>query len=58
MRENPGPDVTVMDFFPPHEAPIKAVIEASSSSIWINTPPIEGILSANLSAVSVDGVIG
>ena len=58
INENPGPDVTVITFFPPHEAPIRAAIDASSSSIWIKTPPTEGIRSENLSAVSVEGVIG
>ena len=58
IKENPGPEVTVMVFRPPQAAPIKAAIEASSSSIWIKTPPTVGILSENLSAVSVEGVIG
>jgi hypothetical protein len=58
IKEKPGPDVTVMAFFPPQTAPIKAAIEASSSSIWMKMPPTLGILSENRSAVSVEGVIG
>lgn len=58
IKEKPGPEVTVITFFPPQTAPIRAVIDAISSSIWTKTPPTKGMRSANLSAVSVDGVIG
>jgi hypothetical protein len=33
MRLKPGPEVAVMDFMPPYEAPMTAAIEAISSSI-------------------------
>jgi hypothetical protein len=33
MRENPGPEVLVMDLTPPQLAPRMAAMEASSSSI-------------------------
>ncbi len=33
ISEKPGPEVTVITFFPPHTAPTLAVIEAISSSI-------------------------
>ncbi len=58
ISEKPGPDVTVITFCPPQTAPILAVIEAISSSIWMNRPPTSGQRSAKRSAVSVDGVIG
>ncbi len=58
ISENPGPEVTVMAFWPPQAAPIRAVIEAISSSIWMKMPPTKGMRSANRSAVSVEGVIG
>ena len=35
MRLNPGPEVEVMDFCPPHAAPMRAFMEAISSSIWM-----------------------
>ncbi len=58
IREKPGPEVTVITFFPPQAAPINAAIEAISSSICIKTPPTDGIRSENRSAVSVEGVMG
>ena len=47
-----------MDFAPAHTAPDTAAMEANSSSIWINIPPIFGNRSAIRSATSVEGVIG
>jgi hypothetical protein len=35
IKENPGPEVLVMDFTPPQLPPKTAAIEAISSSIWI-----------------------
>ena len=58
LRGLDGPDVTVIDFVPAQDAPRIAAIEASSSSIWMKTPPTFGNLAAILSATSVDGVIG
>ena len=58
ISEKPGPEVTVITFWPPQAAPIMAAMEAISSSIWMNRPPTSGQRSAKRSAVSVDGVIG
>ncbi len=58
MSEKPGPDVLVMAFMPPQLAPRIAAIEASSSSIWMKTPPTSGNRSDIRSATSVAGVIG
>jgi hypothetical protein len=43
---------------PAQTAPWMAMEAASSSSIWINAPPTVGILEANRSTTSVDGVRG
>src|SRR5579872_4446160 len=58
MSENPGPDVTVNALAPPQTAPWMAIEAASSSSIWMKTPPTVGTRAANRSTTSVDGVIG
>ena len=58
MSEKPGPEVAVMDFLPAQAAPRMTAIEASSSSICTNSPPISGRRSAMRSATSVDGVMG
>src|ERR1035437_1350923 len=58
ISENPGPDVTVNAFAPPQTAPCMAMEAANSSSICMNSPPIVGILDANRSTTSVEGVIG
>jgi hypothetical protein len=58
ISENPGPEVTVMDFAPPHTAPCIAMEAAISSSICMKIPPTQGILEANLSTTSVEGVMG
>jgi hypothetical protein len=58
MRENPGPDVELMDFAPEQDAPKRAAILAISSSIWIYKPPTSGNLLDILSATSVAGVMG
>ena len=58
IRLNPGPDVAVIDFTPPHEAPRMAFIDPISSSIWMNVPPTSLNRSATRSATSVAGVIG
>ena len=52
------PLVTVIDFVPVHDEPTTAAMLASSSSIWMNVPPIMGKRRAILSTTSVDGVIG
>ena len=58
MREKPGPDVAVIDFKPPKDAPTIAHILAISSSICINEPPIFGSLAPMTSIISVEGVMG
>jgi len=58
MRENPGPEVDVMDFLPPHEAPRMAAMELISSSIWMKMPSTWGMRTAIRSAISVAGVMG
>jgi hypothetical protein len=58
IREIPGPEVTVIAFCPAHAAPWMAMDEASSSSIWMNRPPIAGNRTAIRSTISVEGVIG
>src|SRR4030042_996705 len=58
MSENPGPDVAVIDFAPPQEAPTTADIHAISSSIWRKDPPTSGSLLASPSVIAVEGVIG
>ena len=58
IREKPGPDVTDIDFAPPHAPPRIAAIDASSSSICTKSPPTRGKRAEILSATSVDGVIG
>jgi hypothetical protein len=35
INENPGPEVAVIDFTPPQDAPRMAAIDAISSSIWM-----------------------
>ncbi len=47
-----------MALLPPHTAPAMAMDEASSSSIWMNTPPTCGKRWAMRSTTSVEGVIG
>ena len=47
-----------MALAPPQAAPITALMDASSSSIWMNAPPDLGIRSAMTSATSVAGVMG
>jgi hypothetical protein len=58
ISEKPGPEVTVIARLPPQTAPAIAIDEASSSSIWMNTPPTCGKRCAMRSTTSVDGVIG
>ena len=58
ISEKPGPEVTVNALAPPQTAPWMAMEEASSSSIWMKIPPTVGILDANRSTTSVEGVIG
>jgi hypothetical protein len=58
MRLKPGPEVAVIDFAPAQLAPMMALIEASSSSIWMAIPPTCGSLFDRCSAISLDGVIG
>ncbi len=58
MREKPGPDVALIALTPAREAPTRAAMLASSSSIWMKMAPTAGIRRASLSAVSVEGVIG
>ena len=58
IREKPGPLVAVIARAPVHEAPITEAMLASSSSIWIKTPPCFGSFAAMCSAISVEGVIG
>jgi hypothetical protein len=58
ISEKPGPLVAVITLRPVSEAPMMAQIEAISSSIWMNRPPIRGSRKARCSAISVDGVIG
>ena len=42
ISEKPGPEVTVITFWPPQAAPIRAAIEAISSSIWMKHAAHEG----------------
>src|SRR4030066_1249998 len=58
ISENPGPDVAVIDFTPPQEAPMIADMHAISSSICRKTPLVPLSRWASPSAISVDGVIG
>jgi hypothetical protein len=58
IREKPGPEVTVKALAPPHTAPWMAMEAASSSSIWMKTPPTVGMRAANRSTTSVEGVMG
>ncbi len=58
MRLKPGPEVAVMLFMPPHEAPSTAAMDAISSSICIKVPPTSGSLTERCSAISVAGVMG
>jgi hypothetical protein len=58
INEKPGPLVAVIDFTPARDAPIMAAMLASSSSIWMNFPPSFGSFCEQISAISVDGVIG
>jgi len=58
IRLKPGPDVAVMAFFPPQLAPIIAPMDASSSSICMNIPPICGSRSEKCSVISFAGDIG
>src|SRR5581483_3338276 len=58
ISENPGPEVTVKAFAPPHTAPCRVIEAASSSSIWMNVPPTVGPRAANRSTTSVAGVMG
>jgi hypothetical protein len=58
IRLKPGPLVTVSDFVPVHEAPMIAAMLASSSSIWMNVPPMKGKRREMRSTTSVEGVIG
>ena len=58
IRLKPGPLVTVMVFVPVHDPPMIAAIDASSSSIWMNVPPMSGNRLAIRSTTSVEGVIG
>ena len=58
IRERPGPLVTFMTFLPPQTAPWMAMLAASSSSIWMNTPPTVGMRAAKRSTISVEGVMG
>ena len=57
IREKPGPDVAVMAFAPAREAPHRAAMEASSSSIWMNSPPTSGIRRLILWGTSDEGVM-
>ena len=58
MSVKPGPLVAVMDRAPPQLAPMTAFMEASSSSICMNTPPASNILEERYSGISVAGVMG
>ncbi len=58
IREKPGPEVTVNDLAPAQAAPRIAIEDASSSSIWMKTPPTVGMRAANRSTTSVEGVMG
>jgi len=58
IRLIPGPEVAVMAFRPPQDAPMTAAMEAISSSIWRKVPPTTGSRSASRSATSVAGVMG
>ena len=57
MRENPGPLVAVMAFFPPREAPTRAPILEISSSIWMKVPSSSNSRSDLSSEISAAGVI-
>ena len=54
----PGPDVAVMDLFPPHLAPIMEHADPISSSICMKTPPAFCISPESISIISVEGVMG
>ena len=58
ISEKPGPEVTVIARAPPQAAPAMAIDEASSSSIWMKTPPTSGKRWAIRSTTSVEGVMG
>ncbi|OQA66200.1 MAG: hypothetical protein BWY36_00934 [Candidatus Diapherotrites archaeon ADurb.Bin253] len=58
MSEKPGPEVAVIDFAPASDAPIIDTMLANSSSICIKTLPSFVSKKDNISAISVDGVIG
>ena len=58
FNEKPGPEVAVIAFAPPSEAPSTVPMPASSSSVCMNFPPTCGRRFAMPSAISVDGVIG
>ena len=58
MSEKPGPEVTVKALAPAQTAPWMAMEAANSSSIWMKMPPTVGILEANRSTTSVEGVMG
>ena len=47
-----------MALAPAHEAPISALAEPISSSIWMKRPPTRGSRCAMCSMISVAGVIG
>ena len=58
IRLKPGPEVAVIAFAPPTDAPMTAARELISSSIWMNLPPTWGSRRARTSATSVAGVMG
>jgi len=58
MSEKPGPLVAVITLAPASDAPTIAAMEAISSSICMNRPPINGRHCDMTSAISDDGVMG
>jgi hypothetical protein len=58
IKEKPGPLVALITLRPVKDAPIMAHMEAISSSIWMNFPPIWGSRSDKISVISLDGVMG
>ena len=58
IKENPGPDVAVIEGFPPKEPPIIIFIAANSSSAMRTLPPTFSRRGAKYSTILLAGVIG
>jgi hypothetical protein len=58
LSDMPGPDVAVIAFLPPKEAPRAAPMPAISSSACRTAPPYFQISRVKSCITSVDGVIG